>query len=55
MKPATINSLIEEQKRNARMDAYKNLWIWNGGMRAKFGVGSNRMNKYTVERQRRAW
>ena len=44
-----INSLIEEGNITQLTDSfYKNLEFGTGGMRGEIGVGSNRMNKYTV-------
>lgn len=46
---ATINKLIEEGNVTQLTDSfYKNLEFGTGGMRGEIGVGSNRMNKYTV-------
>jgi phosphoglucomutase len=46
---ATINKWIEEKNVTQLTDAfYKNLEFGTGGMRGEIGVGSNRMNKYTV-------
>jgi phosphoglucomutase len=46
---ATINKWIEEGNVAQLTDAfYKNLEFGTGGMRGEIGVGSNRMNKYTV-------
>ncbi|MFT7483245.1 MAG: phosphoglucomutase, partial [Oceanospirillaceae bacterium] len=46
---ATINKWIEEENVTQLTDAfYKNLEFGTGGMRGEIGVGSNRMNKYTV-------
>ncbi len=46
---ATINKWIEEGNVNQLTDSfYKNLEFGTGGMRGEIGVGSNRMNKYTV-------
>jgi phosphoglucomutase len=44
-----INSLIESGNETQLTDSfYKNLEFGTGGMRGEIGVGSNRMNKYTV-------
>lgn len=46
---ATINKWIEEENVTQLTDSfYKNLEFGTGGMRGEIGVGSNRMNKYTV-------
>ncbi|MFB0947915.1 MAG: phospho-sugar mutase, partial [Spirosomataceae bacterium] len=46
---ATIIKWIEEENVTQLTDAfYKNLEFGTGGMRGEIGVGSNRMNKYTV-------
>lgn len=46
---ATINKWIEEKSISQLTDSfYKNLEFGTGGMRGEIGVGSNRMNKYTV-------
>lgn len=46
---ATINQWIEEGNVTQLTDSfYKNLEFGTGGMRGEIGVGSNRMNKYTV-------
>lgn len=46
---ATINKWIEEGNVTQLTDSfYKNLEFGTGGMRGEIGVGSNRMNKYTV-------
>ncbi len=46
---AKINALIEANDTTALTDSfYKNLEFGTGGMRGEMGVGSNRMNKYTV-------
>ncbi|WP_341225967.1 phospho-sugar mutase [uncultured Arcticibacterium sp.] len=46
---ATINKWIEEKNISQLTDSfYKNLEFGTGGMRGEIGVGSNRMNKYTV-------
>lgn len=44
-----LNSLIEEGNVTQLTDSfYKNLEFGTGGMRGELGIGSNRMNKYTV-------
>jgi len=44
-----IQQLIDEGNSNQLTDSfYKNLEFGTGGMRGEIGVGSNRMNKYTV-------
>ncbi|MCP9770134.1 phospho-sugar mutase [Lacihabitans sp. LS3-19] len=44
-----INALIESENVTQLTDSfYKNLEFGTGGMRGELGVGSNRMNKYTV-------
>lgn len=44
-----IQELIEAENRTQLTDSfYKNLEFGTGGMRGELGVGSNRMNKYTV-------
>lgn len=44
-----IQNLLKEEKYTALTDAfYKNLEFGTGGMRGELGVGSNRMNRYTV-------
>ncbi len=46
---AKIQSLLDENKETDLIDSfYKNLEFGTGGMRGEMGVGSNRMNKYTV-------
>ncbi len=46
---STINRWIEESNITQLTDSfYKNLEFGTGGMRGEIGVGSNRMNKYTV-------
>ncbi len=46
---AKIQELIDENKETDLVDSfYKNLEFGTGGMRGEMGVGSNRMNKYTV-------
>ncbi len=46
---STINKWIEEKNSSQLTDSfYKNLEFGTGGMRGEIGVGSNRMNKYTV-------
>lgn len=46
---ATINKWIAEKNVTQLTDSfYKNLAFGTGGMRGEIGVGSNRMNKYTV-------
>jgi phosphoglucomutase len=46
---ATIQNLIDTQNITQLTDSfYKNLEFGTGGMRGEIGVGSNRMNKYTV-------
>lgn len=45
----SIQELIDEGNSNQLTDSfYKNLEFGTGGMRGEIGVGSNRMNKYTV-------
>src|SRR5215213_1436954 len=45
----TIRQLIAENKDTELTDAfYKDLEFGTGGLRGLMGVGSNRMNKYTV-------
>lgn len=44
-----IQKLIDSENTNQLTDSfYKNLEFGTGGMRGELGVGSNRMNKYTV-------
>ncbi|PLK46231.1 phospho-sugar mutase [Emticicia sp. TH156] len=44
-----IQKLIDDNNANQLTDSfYKNLEFGTGGMRGEIGVGSNRMNKYTV-------
>ena len=44
-----IQKLISENNENALKEAfYKDLEFGTGGLRGIMGVGSNRMNKYTV-------
>ncbi len=44
-----IQELIEENNATQLTDSfYKNLEFGTGGMRGEIGIGSNRMNKYTV-------
>ncbi|MFT5885460.1 MAG: phosphoglucomutase [Arcticibacterium sp.] len=46
---ATIQKWIDEKNITQLTDSfYKNLEFGTGGMRGEIGVGSNRMNKYTV-------
>ena len=46
---AKINELLDEKKDIDLTDSfYKDLEFGTGGMRGEMGVGSNRMNKYTV-------
>ncbi len=46
---ASIQQLIDEENSTQLTDSfYKNLEFGTGGMRGEIGVGSNRMNKYTV-------
>jgi phosphoglucomutase len=46
---ADINKLLEDANISQLTDSfYKNLEFGTGGMRGEIGVGSNRMNKYTV-------
>jgi phosphoglucomutase len=46
---ATIQKWIDEKNTAQLTDSfYKNLEFGTGGMRGEIGVGSNRMNKYTV-------
>ncbi|MFD1817284.1 phosphoglucomutase [Pseudarcicella hirudinis] len=46
---AKIQSLLDEGKETELTDSfYKDLEFGTGGMRGEMGVGSNRMNKYTV-------
>ena len=46
---AKINELLDEKKDTDLTDSfYKDLEFGTGGMRGEMGVGSNRMNKYTV-------
>ena len=46
---ATIQKLIDESNTTELTDSfYKNLEFGTGGLRGLIGVGSNRMNKYTV-------
>ncbi|UBM60530.1 phospho-sugar mutase [Marinilongibacter aquaticus] len=46
---ATIQKWIDEGNETQLTDSfYKNLEFGTGGMRGEIGVGSNRMNKYTV-------
>lgn len=45
----SIQQLIDEENSSQLTDSfYKNLEFGTGGMRGEIGVGSNRMNKYTV-------
>lgn len=45
----TINTWLEEGNTTQLTDSfYKNLEFGTGGMRGEIGVGSNRMNRYTV-------
>jgi phosphoglucomutase len=44
-----LNKLIEDKNVTQLTDSfYKNLEFGTGGMRGELGIGSNRMNKYTV-------
>ncbi|MFI3315119.1 MAG: phospho-sugar mutase [Rikenellaceae bacterium] len=43
-----INNLIENDKQELVESFYKTMEFGTGGLRGKMGVGSNRMNKYTV-------
>jgi phosphoglucomutase len=46
---ATIQKLVDGNKETELTDSfYKDLEFGTGGMRGEMGVGSNRMNKYTV-------
>lgn len=46
---AKLNQLIEDKNNGQLTDSfYKNLEFGTGGMRGELGIGSNRMNKYTV-------
>ena len=46
---ATIQDLIANGDQTTLTDSfYKSLEFGTGGMRGEMGVGSNRMNKYTV-------
>jgi phosphoglucomutase len=46
---AEVKALMEAEYKNALIDAfYKDLEFGTGGLRGKMGVGSNRMNIYTV-------
>ncbi len=46
---AELQSMIDEKKEDELTDAfYKDLEFGTGGLRGIMGVGSNRMNKYTV-------
>jgi phosphoglucomutase len=46
---AKIQQLLDEGKETELIDSfYKDLEFGTGGMRGEMGVGSNRMNKYTV-------
>ncbi len=46
---ATIQELIAKGDQTTLTDSfYKSLEFGTGGMRGEMGVGSNRMNKYTV-------
>jgi len=46
---AKIQQLLDEGKETELTDSfYKDLEFGTGGMRGEMGVGSNRMNKYTV-------
>ncbi len=46
---ATIQKLVDDNKEIELTDSfYKDLEFGTGGMRGEMGVGSNRMNKYTV-------
>ena len=46
---AEVKALMEAEDKNALIDAfYKDLEFGTGGLRGKMGVGSNRMNIYTV-------
>lgn len=44
----TIETLIKEDPRELYESFYKNLAFGTGGLRGIMGVGTNRMNKYTV-------
>ncbi len=44
-----VKQLLEQDDKNDLIDSfYKNLEFGTGGLRGKMGVGTNRMNKYTV-------
>lgn len=45
---ATINDLIQNNPADAEDSFYRNLEFGTGGLRGVMGVGTNRMNKYTV-------
>ena len=44
----TINSLLETNPKELEESFYKNLEFGTGGMRGVMGVGTNRINKYTL-------
>ena len=44
-----INSLLKEENKNELIESfYKNLEFGTGGMRGIIGIGSNKINKYTI-------
>ena len=46
---STLQSLIDRKEITTLTDSfYKSLEFGTGGMRGEMGVGSNRMNRYTV-------
>jgi len=44
----TIKSLVENNPKELEESFYKNLEFGTGGMRGVMGIGSNRINKYTL-------
>ena len=44
----TIKSLLKENPKELKESFYKNLEFGTGGMRGVMGVGTNRINKYTL-------
>ncbi len=46
---AIVQNLVDEKRKNDLIEAfYKDLEFGTGGLRGKMGVGSNRINKYTL-------
>lgn len=53
---ADIQQLVDKQNFTELTDSfYKDLEFGTGGLRGLIGIGSNRMNQYTVGQRRRDW